>query len=72
MSNCFPQIHVEIFKEAILNKNFDKAENKLLKIKQVIDYIISISKHTQSVKFIMKELGFCNDLCRPPYLKLKL
>ena len=30
LSNCFPQIHVEIFKDAILNKNFDRAGNKLL------------------------------------------
>ena len=72
LSNCFPQIHVEIFKEAILNKNFDRAENKLLKLKQVIDYILSISKYTQSVKFLMQELGFCSDLCRSPYLKLTL
>ena len=72
LSNCFPQIHVEIFKEAILNKNFDRAENKLLKLKQVIDYILSISKYTQSVKFLMQELGFCSDLCRSPYLKLAL
>jgi len=72
LSNCFPQIHVEIFKEAILNKNFDRAENKLFKLKQVIDYILSISKYTQSVKFLMQELGFCSDLCRSPYLKLTL
>ena len=72
LSNCFPQIHVEIFKEAILNKNFDRAENKLLKLKRVIDYILSISKYTQSVKFLMQELGFCSDLCRSPYLKLTL
>ena len=72
LSNCFPQIHVEIFKEAILNKNFDRAENKLLKLKQVIDYILLISKYTQSVKFLMQELGFCSDLCRSPYLKLTL
>ena len=72
LSNCFPQIHVEIFKEAILNKNFDRAKNKLLKLKQVIDYILSISKYTQSVKFLMQELGFCSDLCRSPYLKLTL
>jgi 4-hydroxy-tetrahydrodipicolinate synthase len=72
LSNCFPQIHVEIFKEAVLNKNFDRAENKLLKLKQVIDYILSISKYTQSVKFLMQELGFCSDLCRSPYLKLTL
>ena len=72
LSNCFPQIHVEIFKEAILNKNFDRAENKLLKLKQVINYILSISKYTQSVKFLMQELGFCSDLCRSPYLKLTL
>ena len=72
LSNCFPQIHVEIFKEAILNKNFDRAGNKLLKLKQVIDYILSISKYTQSVKFLMQELGFCSDLCRSPYLKLTL
>ena len=72
LSNCFPQIHVEIFKEAILYKNFDRAENKLLKLKQVIDYILSISKYTQSVKFLMQELGFCSDLCRSPYLKLTL
>ena len=72
LSNCFPQIHVEIFKEAILNKNFDRAENKLLKLKQVIDYILSISKYTQSVKFLMQELGLCSDLCRSPYLKLTL
>jgi len=72
LSNCFPQIHVEIFKEAILNKNFDRAENKLLKLKQVIDYILSISKYTQSVKFLMQELGFCSDLCRSPYIKLTL
>ena len=70
LSNCFPQIHVEIFQEAILNKNFNRAENKLLKLKQVIDYILSISKYTQSVKFLMQELGFCSDLCRSPYLKL--
>ena len=72
LSNCFPQIHLEIFKDAILNKNFDRAENKLLKLKQVIDYILSISKYTQSVKFLMQELGFCSDLCRSPYLKLTL
>ena len=72
LSNCFPQIHVEIFKEAILYKNFDRAENKLLKLKQVIDYILLISKYTQSVKFLMQELGFCSDLCRSPYLKLTL
>ena len=72
LSNCFPQIHVEIFKDAILNKNFDRAGNKLLKLKQVIDYILSISKYTQSVKFLMQELGFCSDLCRSPYLKLTL
>ena len=72
LSNCFPQIHVEIFKDAILNKNFNRAENKLLKLKQVIDYILSISKYTQSVKFLMQELGFCSDLCRSPYLKLAL
>ena len=72
LSNCFPQIHVEIFKEAILNKNFNRAENKLLKLKRVIDYILSISKYTQSVKFLMQELGFCSDLCRSPYLKLTL
>ena len=72
LSNCFPQIHLEIFKEAILNKNFDRAENKLLKLKRVIDYILSISKYTQSVKFLMQELGFCSDLCRSPYLKLTL
>ena len=72
LSNCFPQIHVEIFKDAILNKNFDRAGNKLLKLKQVIDYILSISKYTQSVKFLMQELGFCSDLCRSPYLKLAL
>ena len=72
LSNCFPQIHIEIFKDAILNKNFDRAENKLLKLKQVIDYILSISKYTQSVKFLMQELGFCSDLCRSPYLKLTL
>jgi len=72
LSNCFPQIHVEIFKDAILNKNFDRAGNKLLKLKQVIDYVLSISKYTQSVKFLMQELGFCSDLCRSPYLKLTL
>ena len=72
LSNCFPQIHVEIFKDAILNKNFDRAGNNLLKLKQVIDYILSISKYTQSVKFLMQELGFCSDLCRSPYLKLAL
>ena len=72
LSNCFPQIHLEIFKDAILNKNFDQAGNKLLKLKQVIDYILSISKYTQSVKFLMQELGFCSDLCRSPYLKLTL
>ena len=72
LSNCFPQIHLEIFKDAILNKNFDRAENKLLKLKQVIDYILSISKYTQSVKFLMQELGLCSDLCRSPYLKLTL
>ena len=72
LSNCFPQIHIEIFKDAILNKNLDRAENKLLKLKQVIDYILSISKYTQSVKFLMQELGFCSDLCRSPYLKLAL
>ena len=72
LSNCFPQIHIEIFKDAILNKNLHRAENKLLKLKQVIDYILSISKYTQSVKFLMKELGFCSDLCRSPYLKLAL
>jgi len=72
LSNCFPQIHVEIFKDAILNKNLDRARNKLLKLKQVIDYILSISKYTQSVKFLMQELGFCSDLCRSPYLKLTL
>ena len=72
LSNCFPQIHVEIFKDAILNKNFDRAENKLLKLKKVIDYILSISKYTQSVKFLMQELGLCSDLCRSPYLKLTL
>ena len=72
LSNCFPQIHVEIFKEAILNKNYDRAENKLFKLKQVIDYILSISKYTQSVKFLMQELGFCSDLCRSPYIKLTL
>jgi len=72
LSNCFPQIHIEIFKDAIINKNFDRAENKLLKLKQVIDYILSIGKYTQSVKFLMQELGFCSDLCRSPYLKLTL
>jgi len=45
---------------------------RLLKLKQIIDYVISISKYTQSVKFIMKELGLCNELCRPPYLNLNL
>ena len=40
--------------------------------KQIIDYVISISKYTQSVKFIMEELGLCNELCRPPYLNLNL
>ena len=72
LSNCFPQIHIEIFTDAIINKNFDRAGNKLLKLKQVIDYILSIGKYTQSVKFLMQELGFCSDLCRSPYLKLTL
>ena len=72
LSNCFPQIHLEIFKDAVLNKNFDRAGNKMLKLKQVIDYVLSISKYTQSVKFLMQELGFCSDLCRSPYLKLTL
>ena len=72
LSNCFPQIHIEIFTDAIINKNFDRAGNKLLKLKQVIDYILSIGKYTQSVKFLMQELGFCSDLCRSPYLKLAL
>jgi 4-hydroxy-tetrahydrodipicolinate synthase len=72
MSNCFPQLHIEIYKNAIINKNFDKARDRLLKLKQIIDYVISIGKYTQSVKFIMKELALCNELCRPPYLTLNI
>ena len=47
-----------------------KVIEQILKIKPIIDYVISIGKYTQSVKFIMHELGFCNEICRFPYLKL--
>ena len=53
-----------------MKKNFMTAKVKILKIKPIIDYVISIGKYTQSVKFIMHELGFCKEICRFPYLKL--
>ena len=53
-----------------MKKNFVTAKVKILKIKPIIDYVISIGKYTQSVKFIMHELGFCKETCRLPYLKL--
>ena len=70
MSNCFPQLHLDIYKSAVMKKNFVTAKVKILKIKPIIDYVISIGKYTQSVKFIMHELGFCKETCRLPYLKL--
>ena len=55
-----------------MKKNFVTAKAKILKIKPIIDYVISIGKYTQSVKCIMHELGFCKETCRLPYSKLSI